>query len=139
MTVVSKNILSLLIFIGRSIVHFRKERFRKFQNIIFIIYFYIKKNQKLPFFYIRNPYLPHCRFEILNSTLLIRNWLLSRLYSEVGIFGKLARSRLAQLANASQLNGLFLSSLATASQLGGLLLSSLAVGRGERAMRARHF
>ena len=51
--------------------------------------------------------------------------------SEVGIFGKLARSR--------QLNGLFLSSLATASQLGGLLLSSLAVGRGERAMRARHF
>ena len=60
-------------------------------------------------------------------------------WAEVGIFGKLARSRLAQLANASQLSGLFFSSLATASQLGGLRLSSLAVGRGERAMRARHF
>ena len=31
--------------------------------------------------------------------------------AEVGISGKLARSRLAQLANASQLGGLFLSSL----------------------------
>ena len=73
--------------------------------------------------------------------------------SEVGISGKLARSRLAQLANASQLGGLFLSSLANASQtsgsflsslanashLTGLRLSSLAVGGGERAMRARHF
>ena len=59
--------------------------------------------------------------------------------TEVGIFGKLARSWLAQLANASQLSGLFFSSLAAASQLGGLRLSSLAVGRGERAMRARHF
>ena len=73
--------------------------------------------------------------------------------AEVGISGKLARSRLAQLANASQLGGLFLSSLANASQtsgsflsslanasqLGGLRLSSLAVGGCERAMRARHF
>ena len=55
MTVVSKNILSLLIFIGRSIVHFRKERFQKFQNIIFILYYYInnKENLKSPFFLIR--------------------------------------------------------------------------------------
>ena len=62
-----------------------------------------------------------------------------RLRPEVGIFGKLARSRLAQLANASQLSDLFFSSLANTSQLGGLRLSLLAVGGAERAMRARHF
>ena len=79
--------------------------------------------------------IPNSRLIIVHSI----EKLLLYLPAEVGIFGKLARSRLAQLANASQLSDLFFSSLANTSQLGGLRLSLLAVGGAERAMRARHF